>query len=82
MIFVMICIYVFNDFLGPYFILWFLFIIFWWLVYDDFIIFRFCLEILMKSKEIPRKIMKNDGTQLLFSQKQQISKQKSKKNIK
>ena len=37
-------------------------------------IFRCVLDILMKSKEIPRKIMKNDETPLNFQRKKQISK--------
>ena len=41
-------------------------------------IFRFFLEILMKSKAKPRKIMKKYETPLNFRKNQQISKKKSK----
>ncbi len=70
------CIYdFFYDLFGPYFILW--------LFYEYFMIFRFFLEILMKSKAKPRKIMKHDEPPLhKFSQKQQISKKKMKKKHK
>ena len=51
----MMCIYdVFMIFWGP--------ISFYDFFYDYFMIFRFFLEILMKSKAKPRKIMKHDET--------------------
>ena len=49
--------------------------------YDYFMIFRFFLEILMKSKAKPRKIMKNDEAPLNF-RKNNKSQKKNRKIIK